>query len=144
MDRITDNIKVLKMLRNGDMQDPEKASVIPCEFWESFYKFDAERILALATSELVEDATVDDRVNVLQAFMSQISTDCFMRGLSLGYRAFGHHEASINAVDVNKKLAHVHNVLLLASILQNFGYDFLEFYIAISPDTDNEVIDDAD
>ncbi len=139
MDRITDTLKVLKMLRNGDMQDPEKASVIPCEFWVGFHKADAERVLMLSTSELADGATDEDRANVLQAFMAAISTDCFMRGLSLGYRAFGHKEAANNAIAVNERLANVHNVLLLASILQSYGSDFMESYLETDEeDTDND------
>lgn len=142
MDRTAETIKVLKMLRNGDLQDPEKASIIPCELWNRFYKADAERVLVLATSELAEGATDEDRLNVLQACMAQNSTDCFMRGLSLGYRAFGHREVSSNAVAVNIRLAKVHNVLLLASILQNFGPDVLERYLTIEDEskegTDND------
>jgi hypothetical protein len=128
------------MLCNGELQDPEKASVIPCEYWDKFNKADAKRVLMLATSELVEGATEEDRLNVLQAFMSQNGIDCFMRGLSLGYRAFGHKEASSNAIEVNDKLVNVHIVLLLASILQNFGPDVLERYLTIE-DEDEEGTD---
>jgi hypothetical protein len=138
MNRIADTLKILRMIRNGELQDPERASVIPCELWDEFYKADAERFLLLATSELAEGITDEDRINVLQDAIAQNSTDCFMRGLSLGYRAFGHREAANDAVSVNLRLAHVHNIQLLASIIQSYGSEFMESYLEIEAESEED------
>ena len=142
MHRTLDAVKFSRMLRNGELKDPEKASVIPCEIWEASYKFDAERVLLLATSELVEGATDEDRLHVMQDFIAQVSTDGFMRGLFIGYLAFGHVEAADTSLDVIEKLSDIYYALLLASILQNFGFDVLEAYLAIGDEDEED--DNAD
>lgn len=122
--------EVLSNLKVGAYQDPEKCLEFPLESWTGMYEMITDKILVLVGSD---DSQLRD---VILDYVEVIQTEAFMRGLAIGYRAFGNKEAAKNTIDLEQKLTAFKYVLLYACIVSKLGSDVLTRFAEIGDDNE--------
>lgn len=122
--------EILSDFKSGKYQDPEKCLEFPLEAWLVTYEEITNKLLVLVGSD---DSKLRD---VLFDYVEIIQTEAFMRGLSIGYYAFGNNSVGKNAVELEQKIMAIKYLLLYMSIIDKLGPDVLTCFAEIGDDNE--------
>ena len=127
--------EVLDFLKDGTYQDPDKCALIPLEDWASNNRDNARKILVLVG---IDDDSPNTEIifNVLTEYIETLQFGAFMRGLSLGYFAFGNRDNATKTVKLEQTVTSMKTLLLYETILTYLGPDVLTRFAEIGDDNE--------
>lgn len=122
--------EILSNFKDGKYKDPENCLEFPLDSWLEKYEEITTKLLVLVGSD---DSKLHD---VLFDYVEIIQTEAFMRGLAIGYYAFGNNSVGKNAVELEQKITAIKYVLLYMCIASNLGPDVLTRFAEIGDDNE--------